>query len=328
MTDRGSSGIQTFALRRPYCGGCGGGSVSLNCCGSLQRRGIQKVHWECWSECNLACPFCFRTNGRPLGTEGALLLLRALSTGAARTVVLAGGDPSLRRDLPEIIAEALGLGLSVQVQTNGQYVTQSFLRTLGRCEYVGLSVDGGDAATHDGFRRKPGNFKQVTRLFGELEKVGVPVSVRTVVTYENHRTVPEIAQLILSYSNVICWKLLEFTAVGDGFVNRNRYSLRPALFERTVSAAREQLGDSAHLLEVLRNVDKVGIYMMISAQGLVYGITDSAVNETGQHDYIGSMLSDHLDHLAERLPFSGQRRPERRTRADIESRTTTLPSVG
>lgn len=215
----------------------------------------------------------------------------------------------------------------MQVQTNGQYVTPSFLRTLSRCEYVGLSVDGADAAMHDGFRRRPGNFKQVTRLFGQLEKAGVPVSVRTVVTYENHRAVPDIARLILSYSNVICWKLLEFTAVGNGFVNRNRYNLPPSLFERAVHAARAHLGDSIRLLEVLRNADKVGIYMMISAQGLVYGITDAALNETGHHDYVGSMLSDHLDHLAERLPFSRQRPPDRRMRVDVRARANTLPGV-
>jgi MoaA/NifB/PqqE/SkfB family radical SAM enzyme len=294
-----------------YCGGCGVEPVKVSCSGSLRRRGIDKAHWECWSECNLECPFCFRTDGEPLGTKDAVLLLRALSTGALRAVVFAGGDPSLRRDLADLVSEALALGLEVQVQTNGQHVTSSFLDTLLRCEYVGLSLDGPDPATHDRFRGKRGNFKQVMAFLGQLDRLDVPVSVRTVVGYPNYRTVPEIASIILQHSNVICWKLLEFTAVGNGFVNRGRYGLPSDVFERTVLQARARLEGSAGLLEVLRNVDKVGIYMMISAGGMVYGVTEAALTQTGHHRYVGSVLSDHLDHLAERLPYTGRDRPAR-----------------
>jgi MoaA/NifB/PqqE/SkfB family radical SAM enzyme len=278
VTATGSRERTGFGLQTPYCGGCVDESVKVSCQGSLQRRGIEKAHWECWSQCNLACPFCFRTNGEPLGTKDAVLLLRALSTGAARAVVFAGGDPSLRRDLSELVSEALALGLGVQVQTNGQHVTRSFLSALLHCEYVGLSLDGPDAASHDGFRGKRGNFRQVMAFLCQLDRLGVPVSIRTVVGHPNYRSVPEIAPIIIRHSNVICWKLLEFTAVGNGLANRNRYSLPSQLFEETVVQSRARLGNSMELLEVLRNVDKVGIYMMVSSGGLVYGGDQDSVN--------------------------------------------------
>jgi molybdenum cofactor biosynthesis enzyme MoaA len=312
----------------PYCGGCGEGTVNNTCQGSLLRQGIRKAHWECWSECNLACPFCFRTSSRPLDTRQAVLMLRALATGAARAIVFAGGDPSLRRDLAELVTESVALGLAVQVQTNGQHVSRSFLSALRGCEYVGLSIDGPDAATHDGFRNKSGNFKQVVKLLGQLEALGIPVSVRTVVAHANHQTVPEMSQLIVSYSNVICWKLLEFTAVGNGFVNQDNYALSSDEFERTVLTARQRLGASAAVLEVLRNTEKVGIYMMISAEGVVYGITKTALMRTGQHHYVGSMLSEHLVHLSERLPFSAQRRADRRVPVSLHLERNAFPSAG
>lgn len=328
MTECASTGNERFTFPPPYCGGCGEDSVSAICRGSLQRQGIQKAHWECWSECNLSCPFCFRTNGQLLDTEDVVRLLRALSTGAIRAVVFAGGDPSLRPDLPEVAAEALMLGLAVQIQTNAQHVTRSFLSALRNCEYVGLSLDGPDAPTHDGFRGKPGNFRHVISLLDQLDRLGVPVSVRTVVGKANHRAVPQMARLVASYSNVICWKLLEFTAVGSGFVNRDRYALPSDAFERTVLASREGLGGSDQLLDVLRNVDKVGIYMMISSQGLVYGTTETALARTGRHQYIGSVLSDHLGYLAQRIPFSSHRRIDRRLLADTGVRSSDRPSVG
>jgi molybdenum cofactor biosynthesis enzyme MoaA len=306
-----AASVGSLAPRSAYCGGCGEEAVSAACRGSLRRHGIHKAHWECWSQCNLACPFCFRTDGRPLDTPQAVLLLRALVTGSARAIVFAGGDPSLRRDLAELVAEALALGLAVQVQTNGQYVSRSFLAALCRCEYVGLSLDGPDAATHDGFRGKPGNFRQVVKLLGQLEDNGIPVSVRTVVGHANHQAIPDMSRLVASYSNVICWKLLEFTAVGNGFVNQDRYALSADTFETTVRAARQRLGGAAKVLEVLRNAEKVGLYMMVSAQGAVYGISETALTRSGHHQYIGSVLSEHLASLAQRLPFAAGRRVDR-----------------
>lgn len=301
----------------PSCGGCEVGPATPSCQGSLRRYGIKKVHWECWSECNLPCAFCYRTTGQPLDTVGAVSLVRALSVGEARAIVFAGGDPSLRGDLAEVVAEALALGLAVQVQTNAQHVSRPFLDLLGQCEYVGLSIDGPDAATHDGFRGTRGNFAHVAGLLGRLDVLGVPVSIRTVVSRRNHRVVPDIAPLVLAHPNVICWKLLEFTPIGWGRVNRAQYSMSDIDFEHTVRAAGDRLGGAASLLEVLRNVDKIGIYMMISPQGFVYGTTELALLESGHHRYIGSILSDHLDGLARSIPFSAPR-ADRRILAEVQ----------
>jgi MoaA/NifB/PqqE/SkfB family radical SAM enzyme len=272
----------------------------------------------------LPCAFCYRTTGRPLDTPDAVSLIRALATGEARAIVLAGGDPSLRPDVGEVVAEALAVGLAVQVQTNAQHVTRSFLKVLARSEYVGLSIDGPDADTHDGFRGTRGNFRHVVALLDQLEELGVPVSIRTVVSRRNYHLVPNIAPLVMSHSNVICWKLLEFTAIGQGRINRDQYALPGDGFERTVLAARERLGSSAGLLEQLRNVDKIGIYMMISPGGLVYGTTESALMNGGRHHYIGSVLSDHLDELARSVPFSS-RRADRRIPADVHAQSVGVP---
>jgi MoaA/NifB/PqqE/SkfB family radical SAM enzyme len=291
------------------------------------RHGIKKAHWECWSACNLPCAFCYRTTGKPLDTDHAVQLVRALAAGEARAVVFAGGDPSLRADLPDVVAEARALGLAVQVQTNAQHVTRTFIDVLGQCEYVGLSIDGPDADTHDSFRGRSGNFRHVVALLRQLDALGVPVSVRTVVSRRNYRLVPDIAPLVVSHPNVICWKLLEFTAIGEGRLNRDQYAIPGAIFEHVVLASRKRLGDAVGLLEVLRNVDKIGIYMMISPQGFVYGTTESALMDVGHHHYIGSILSDHLDDLAQSIPFSSQR-ADRRVLAEVQPQPAAAPYFG
>lgn len=78
-------------LTAEFCGACRD-QVDERCRGSLLSAGVQKVHWECWSHCNLRCDFCYRTMSPPLDTEQASLLLRGIRTGGANTLVFAGGD--------------------------------------------------------------------------------------------------------------------------------------------------------------------------------------------------------------------------------------------
>lgn len=139
--------------------------------------------------------------------------------------------------------------------------------------------------------------------------------------------VPDIAPLVVSHPNVICWKLLEFTAIGQGRVNRDQYAMPSEIFGHTVHASQEKLGSARGLLEVLRNIDKIGIYMMISPQGFVYGTTEPALMDVGHHHYIGSILSDHLGELARSIPFSS-RRIDRRVLAEVQPRASGTPYFG
>jgi len=79
---------------------------------------------EVTDRCNLACPFCFAAslsqgNNPDLGAiEGWYRMLIAF--GGPFNIQLSGGEPTLRNDLPEIIALGRSLGFSFfQLNTNG-----------------------------------------------------------------------------------------------------------------------------------------------------------------------------------------------------------------
>ena len=291
-----------------YCGGCSAGVVRNECAESFQRIGILKVHWECWSRCNLPCGFCYRTRGSTLSTADARLLIRAVSTAGAETIVFAGGDPSIRPDIGLLVAFARTLNLKIEIQTNAHSVSSKFLNILKESQLVGLSVDGPDAAVHDTFRDKPGNFDRVIQVLHLLHQARTPVIVRTVVTNLNHQRLWEIGQLLEPMKNIVRWSLLEFSAVGDGYVNRHKYEIGKDLFEKVIAEVQARFRGTAHL-DVYRSEAKVGTYALITPSGHVYGTGNPTIN--GVFQVSGSIVRDHLSTIANSLPFSKEKHVRR-----------------
>ena len=106
--------------------------------------------------CNYRCRMC-ALHGRAddfgeLSLERVQLVADRLARLGARHVVLTGGEPFLRRDLPDIVAAFAGRGFSVRVQTNGG--AQLTERALVAAAAAGLrdvsvSIDTLDRALQD-----------------------------------------------------------------------------------------------------------------------------------------------------------------------------------
>jgi 7,8-dihydro-6-hydroxymethylpterin dimethyltransferase len=115
---------------------------------------------EVTMRCDLRCPVCYASAGEGPGGEAADPPLTALAERLAKlrrdagacNLQLSGGEPTLREDLPEIIALArpLGFGL-VQLNTNGLRLGRErrYAETLASAglQSVFLQFDGTDEAS-------------------------------------------------------------------------------------------------------------------------------------------------------------------------------------
>jgi uncharacterized radical SAM superfamily Fe-S cluster-containing enzyme len=85
---------------------------------------------EVTNHCNLQCPICFSNSPQKPATMPSLSqievsLKRILDTAGPCPIQLSGGEPSMRDDLPQIIARACQLGFDhIQVNTNGIRLAQ------------------------------------------------------------------------------------------------------------------------------------------------------------------------------------------------------------
>jgi uncharacterized radical SAM superfamily Fe-S cluster-containing enzyme len=99
---------------------------------------------EVTQRCNLRCPFCFADAGRNITPDPDLRTIehwyrRLLDAGGPYNIQLSGGEPTMRDDLPDIVAlgKSLGFGF-IQLNTNGLRLAHDVEYTQ-RLKQAGLS---------------------------------------------------------------------------------------------------------------------------------------------------------------------------------------------
>jgi len=155
--------------------------------------------------CNNRCRFCVQGDKRKTAaapTREQLLAELEASRPAAEGVVFTGGEPTLRPDLPELVARARALGYApIQIQSNGRmFASRAYCEGLvaaGASEFS-PALHGHVAALHDHLTRAPGSFAQTVAGIRNLRAMGLPVITNSVVVRANARTLPRLARLLLA----------------------------------------------------------------------------------------------------------------------------------
>jgi len=171
--------------------------------------------------CNLRCVGCRACQGgdRRITPERAAGLLREHRTRGARVVWFGGGEPTLRDDLPALVARARELGyLEIIVQTNAQrlaYPAYAAALVQAGVTEVRVNAKSHRAETHDSLCRVDGAHALLVRALGNLRTLGARVSADVLLT---RATAPELPATIAFLAEagvraVALWLLSAFDAV-------------------------------------------------------------------------------------------------------------------
>ena len=101
--------------------------------------------------CDLRCPFCHNAEiidgtAKPLLDDAELLAFLRTRTGLLDGVAFTGGEPLLRRDLPQVMEQVRALGYQIKLDTNGTHPER--LRDLldrGLVDYVAMDIKNSPA---------------------------------------------------------------------------------------------------------------------------------------------------------------------------------------
>jgi radical SAM protein len=183
------------------------------------------VIWEVTRACQLVCTHCradaIRTrNPFELTTdEGRRLLNDLASFGSPRPlVVLTGGDPFERPDLPDLVAHGTRIGLSMALSPSvTDRLTRSVLVELQEAgaKAISLSLDGASHESHDAFRGVEGVFDATLDAARTVGEVGLRLQINTTVTRGNVAELPQMLQRVLDLGADL-WSVFFLVPTGRG----------------------------------------------------------------------------------------------------------------
>jgi PqqA peptide cyclase len=202
---------------------------------------------ELTHRCPLQCPYCSNPIelDRKKGELDTETWKRVFSQAADLGVLqahLSGGEPTLRRDLTELVAHCAGTGIYSNLITAGVNVAPERLQALADAglDHVQLSFQGADAAT----TQRVGNLRDAhahkLAFAGDVRRLGLPLTLNAVIHRANIHQVPEFIELAVALGA----RRLEIAhAQYYGWALRNRAALMPN---------REQVTEAVRIVEEAR----------------------------------------------------------------------------
>jgi radical SAM protein with 4Fe4S-binding SPASM domain len=141
--------------------------------------------------CNNDCPHCY--NARPrtfpeLDTDHWKRILDRIWENAIPHVVFTGGEPSLRSDLPELVAHAQRNGQVTGLNTNARRLSDPvFVQKLVEAglDHVQVTLESHDAAIHDHMVASRGAWKQTVAGLCNVLDTPLYVMTNTTLLQEN-----------------------------------------------------------------------------------------------------------------------------------------------
>jgi cyclic pyranopterin phosphate synthase len=151
--------------------------------------------------CNANCRFCSLEAGRgniASGTEDLVSSIYRAKKEGFKYLGIGGGEPTIRKDLPALIAFAKKLNFeAVRIETNGILLSYfDYCDDLAKAglDFVKISIHGHKAEIHDHLTRVPGSFNKILQAIENLQRLGIRVEINTVINKKNYRFYPQFVR--------------------------------------------------------------------------------------------------------------------------------------
>ena len=176
---------------------------------------LRSIYYYPTSRCNLKCVHCWiapsyqKKRALPSSEELTLSQINSFYEEAKcmgmLSTKLTGGEPFLRSDLNEILMLIHNKGISIQMETNGTFITEEYGQVLKEISskdkqfFISLSLDGLEK-NHENQRHVKGCFQKTMKGLRILSSNQIPVQIIFSVCKKNAQDLKEIIQLASDHS--------------------------------------------------------------------------------------------------------------------------------
>ena len=186
------------------------------------------VVWNMTRRCNLKCVHCYaaatnKPNPDELTTEEAKLVIDDLASFGAPVILFSGGEPVMRKDLPELALYAREKGMRAVISTNGTLITPEKAKKFKEIDlsYVGVSLDG-LRETNDKFRGAKGAYDAAIEGIRNCMAEGIKVGLRFTMNSNNVQDIEGIFE-VLERERIprVCFYHLVYSGRGNQMIEED-----------------------------------------------------------------------------------------------------------
>lgn len=160
----------------------------------------KRIPWraviEVTNACQLNCIHCYHEDHikkDELNTNVILQTIKDLKELGTMQLTITGGEATLRSDISDIIKNALDMGLSVQLLSNGQ-IENNILKKLLKFKTkfsVEVSLLGSEIE-NDLITGQKGSYQKAISVIQELASSSIKTSINTVVMKQNYNSLKKL----------------------------------------------------------------------------------------------------------------------------------------
>jgi radical SAM protein with 4Fe4S-binding SPASM domain len=159
-------------------------------------------------KCNLRCVFCYagcNCTTQPVNDEKVMsvaeiktVLDKLWHEGRVPSVSFTGGEPTLHKRLPELIAHARERGMRVNLITNGTRINGELAQRLADAglDSAQVSLEGTSAEIHNLVTRGQSSFDRTVAAVGHLKSVGIRVHTNSTINRMNVHQMPDMPRFV------------------------------------------------------------------------------------------------------------------------------------
>jgi MoaA/NifB/PqqE/SkfB family radical SAM enzyme len=277
---------------------------------------VKKIHWSAHQDCNMQCRFCYlwRRSKGSLSTQDLKELLRQAADSRIEWFVFGGGDPLMRKDLPELLKYAKHLGLKTDLQTNGLLLDETMFASIYKyLDKIGMSLDGQDVVIHDEIRQYPGHFGTVLNALEMCQRESIPVTIRTIVCRGNVGKISGLGKILKKYKTVKKWSIREFVPLERGKINNDAFLIKREDFLREFEEIRLNNNPTTMGFPIISiTADEMNnCYCMITPDGHFYNHPSDGIYRS-----FGRFPQDTVEDILARLDYNAPLRKLRYTKEE------------
>lgn len=171
------------------------------------------VVWEITYRCNVNCIHCGSDcasvpKENELTTGECISIIEDLADIGAKTIILSGGEPLMRKDVATIALAIKRLGMNVAFISNGYLLNENTVKVLKEINPLayGISIDAADPYLHDYIRGKEGCFAHLDKGIDLLHANGIIPTIVSTIHKINYTQLPKIREYLIK-KGVKLWQV-------------------------------------------------------------------------------------------------------------------------